>query len=897
MIGQTIAHYQITAKLGQGGMGEVYRATDTKLDREVAIKVLPESFAQDKERLGRFEREAKLLASLNHPNIAGIHGLEQAGDDQALILELAEGEDLSERLKHGPLSVDEALDIGRQISEALEAAHAKGIIHRDLKPANIKLTGDGKIKVLDFGLAKALVNDPSVSPAADSKSPTLTADHTMPGSLLGTAAYMSPEQARGRPVDKRSDIWSFGVVLCECLTGERLFSEQTVTETIGAVLHTEPDWNQLPEDTPSTILLLLRKCLSKDPRRRLHDIADARVDIEQALADPSSSMLRLTQGALLTAKTHPGNRKRLTLAIASLAAVVALVALWLPEPELPPPRPVRFSVTLPPDQEFIPQQDGWLSRNLAVSPDGSELIYVAVKHGHRGLFRRVIDSLEIKEVPNTDGARFPMYSPDGEEVAFFSEGALRIVTLQTGQPQVLCAATPVAVGGCWSPDGHIYFTLAPTSGEMVQVSVATGATNVVARPDRDKAQQAYYYPQVLEPAKSMLFTIMDEGWNRNDAKIAVLGLESGRPQEIGDLTGTDPTYVTTGHLIFARDEQLLGVPFDPKTRTVTGRPFVVEPDVNSILGGQFSLSRSGHLAFQPVMGLSELVWVDEGGASTSLAFPPGRYFDPQVDPTGQFVVLQVLEDDSNFGIAIGDLATGSLRRIADDKAYDLLPLWSQDGQSIYYSSTRHGIPDVYRVDRHEDDDRALRLLPPQERGPRWACGWSRDNRLVIFDAGEVFLVGAEDPPEVEATGFKSDDILGNKDLAVHPNGEWIAYASNQGRVEPYQVYVERFPARGEKRLISIDGGYAPVWSADGNRLFFQNGRNLLHVAISLDPEFDQKGAPQILFQGPYRSNATYTEYDVDPKTNRFLMIKPVSTQEMHNQIVVVRNWLRPTNRD
>ena len=421
MTGQSIAHYKVTSKLGQGGMGAVYRATDTKLDREVAIKVLPESFAQDRERLARFEREAKVLASLNHPNTAGIFGLEQTGNSHALVLELVEGEDLSERLKRGPLPVEEALDVCKQIAEALEAAHEKGIIHRDLKPGNVKLTAEGKVKVLDFGLAKtATAEGTSVSP----DSPTITADYTLPGTLLGTAGYMSPEQARGKPVDKRSDIWSFGVVLFECLTGKRLFTGETMTDSIGALLHKEPDWSALPQNTPPTIHLLLRKCLAKERKRRLRDIGDGIVDLEQAIADPSTSFIRLGAGAMKEPEARQGIRRPL---VAGLVLGVSLAAVgltwWLkPNSPLPIPKPpliqqVHMSLGIGSNLELDTLRP---STVLRLSPDGSMLAFlVSTGDGASNqLFLRRLDKLEATPVTAAINCDDFCFSPNGQWIAF-----------------------------------------------------------------------------------------------------------------------------------------------------------------------------------------------------------------------------------------------------------------------------------------------------------------------------------------------------------------------------------------------------------------------------------------------------------------------------------------------
>lgn len=450
-LGTTIAHYKITAKLGQGGMGEMYRATDTKLDREVAIKVLPQSVSQDKERLARFEREAKVLAQLNHPNIAGVYGLEQSGDTQALILELVEGNDLSVCLKRGPLPVEEVLDVCKQIAEALESAHEKGIIHRDLKPANIKMTSDGRIKVLDFGLAKAVIAESNPS---DADSPTITAEYTLPGTLLGTAGYMSPEQAKGKAVDKRSDIWSFGVLVWECLTGESLFKGESVTDSLGALLHREIDWSKLPTTTPPTIQLLLRKCLTRDRKRRLQYIADARVDLEQAVIDPNSSFIGLSEASLLEA-THRKKRQPIAwigLVLVTICLTIGVTILLKPEPQLPLVR--RLTIELGDSVNLLVNR----GVNLRYSPDGNSMAYMAnnADGAFKQLYLRNQGELEARPMEGTEGVNDFCFSPNGKHIAFNYGGGLKVLQVSGGGP-----TKTKRIGGIrglhWGEDGYIYF--------------------------------------------------------------------------------------------------------------------------------------------------------------------------------------------------------------------------------------------------------------------------------------------------------------------------------------------------------------------------------------------------------------------------------------------------------
>ena len=681
MINTTIAHYQITSKLGQGGMGAVYRATDTKLDREVAIKVLPESFAQDRERLARFEREAKVLASLNHPNIAAIHGLEQTGNSHALVLELVEGEDLSERLKRGPLPVEEALDVCKQIAEALEAAHEKGIIHRDLKPGNVKLTAEGKVKVLDFGLAKtATTESTSISP----DSPTITADHTLPGTLLGTAGYMSPEQARGKAVDKRSDIWSFGVVLFECLTGKRLFTGESVTDSIGALLHKEIDWSQLPPNTPPTVQLLLRKCLARDRKRRLPDIGAARLDLEQAIADPSSSFIRLGGEALQETNARTG-RPRLVIGGLVLVAALATGALiWISKPSAPLPSPARVEVVLSRDREPFA---GW-GIPFALSKDGTKLAYMTGDAYAQNARLHVKDlspagPQEI-EFEDTETAYDPFISANGEYIGFFQSGALRSVSSLGGKPRkVADLASPGirGLGATWNEDGTIVY--AQDGSGLMKVPASGGSLESLTQ--LAPGDHAHLWPQFLPDGRHVLYSVGFRENGEQKARIEVVDTVSGEPPRTLIPKGGNARYAASGHLIYWAGGLLCAIRFDPDKLELIGSEVPLWPvSVNHYAIAE----KAGTLVYVPERqtGFTRLVWVTAGGEINPVRMDhEARISYLALSSDGRQAALST--DKAN---SIMDLETGVSRRLTDNQDEAAFPCWSGDGSWMVYASHRDG---------------------------------------------------------------------------------------------------------------------------------------------------------------------------------------------------------------
>ena len=563
MIGTTLSHYKVLEKIGQGGMGEVYRAEDTNLSREVAIKVLPEQFTQDPQRLARFEREAKLLASLNHPNIAAIYGFEKADGVRFLALELVPGETLQERVAKGPVPVEEALEVCRQIAEGVEAAHEKGVIHRDLKPANVKVTPEGKVKILDFGLAKAFEAE---VPAADiSQSPTLTEEMTRAGMILGTAAYMSPEQAKGEAVDKRADIFAFGCVLYELLTGKRAFDGKTITETLGAIIHKEPDWAALPATTPLRIQELLRRCLTKDVHARLDGIGNVRTEIKLAVDEPTT----VSPIGVTSAAQPGGQRWAMTAGLVVLTAIVAGLAVWLfIQPSSPEQSLSRFVIRPSPPVVLV----STFSKDVAISPDGRQLVYMGAEEGRNQLYLRSLDELVVMPIPGTEGARAPFFSPDGESIGFFAEGKLKKTSLAGGSPITLCDAPPSWLTGDWFED-TIVFNVALGSGQgLYRVSANGGEREMQASVDFDKGELGYVFPDFLPDGKNLLFT---SGLNTG-YQTALLSLETGEQKVLLE-NARQARYLSTGHLVYeqSRTGNLMVVPFDLAALEVTGDSVLV----------------------------------------------------------------------------------------------------------------------------------------------------------------------------------------------------------------------------------------------------------------------------------------------------------------------------------
>ena len=703
--------YDVTALIGEGGMGQVYQATDTKLNRQVALEVLPEAFATDPDRLARFQREAQVLASLNHPNIAAIYGLEEADGVRALVLELVEGPTLADRIKQGPIPLDEALPIAKQIAEALEAAHEAGVIHRDLKPANVKVKDDGTVKVLDFGLAKALDPSPTGDP---SQSPTLTAAATQMGVIMGTAAYMSPEQASGETTDKRGDIWSFGVVLFEMLTGQRLFTGKTVSHILASVLKIEPDWKVLPTTTPQPLTRLLRRCLEKEPKRRLRDVSEAVIHLEEAASAPAGDLSVAATTALQTA----GWRQALPLVVGVSVVAVVITGLAVWNLMRPAPRPpVRFAITLPTSDQLVSDGGG---HSVALSPDGATLVYVATRGGVQQLYRRPLDQLEAGPLPGTEGAINPVFSPDGEWIGFTTlDGTLKKIALAGGPPATLYNGPSQATDPSWGTNDMIVFGFRGTDLPFMQVASAGG----VAEPVTTLAdgESDHRQPQLLPGGTALLFSVASRS---DEARIAVKSLDTGERRDL--LAGSTPNYVSSGHIVFAREDALWAVPFDVDRLEVTGEavPLPEGVGVEDVSGlAHFTLARNGSLAYIPADALRveprrTLVWVDREGREESVAAPLRAYGNLDISPDGALVAVDVRDPETQLGdIWLWDLARETLDRLTLDPRSDRAPVWTPDGRRVVFSSLREGVVCRNSADRSRglsivEIEQSAETLPP-----------------------------------------------------------------------------------------------------------------------------------------------------------------------------------------
>ncbi len=890
--GTRLGPYEILAALGAGGMGEVYRARDTKLGRDVAIKILPELFAADPERVARFTREAKTLAALNHPHIAQIHGLEDAQGISALVMELVEGPTLADRIALGPMPMDEALPIAKQIAEALEAAHELGIIHRDLKPANIKVREDGTVKVLDFGLAKAL--DPAASgveAAALTQSPTITspAAMTQRGVILGTAAYMAPEQAKGRAVDKRADIWAFGCVLYEMLTGQRAFPGEDVFDTLSAVGKSDPAWNTLPPATPPAIRRLLRRCLEKDRKRRLNSIADARLEIDDALTAPAESTT-----AAAASSSHGVRRERLawSAAVAALA-VVAAGALGrgasLNRGSTPADtRAMRFALT-PPDGWSLPlgsAPDGGAIAPLAVSPDGRHVAFVARnREGKDLLWVRSFDALAARALTGTDDAAEPFWSPDSRVLGFFAQGKLKKIDVSGGAPVALCDE-PRQRGGAWGGDGVIVFARLASGLQKVSASggVPTAATAL------ETGETGHWRPTFLPDGRHFLYRSQPTG------AVYVASLDSTERTRIIEWIDSSNVRYAQGHLLFLRETTLVAQPFDPDRRVVTGEAFPVAEQIHTDSSqpffAHFSASANGVLAYQTGASTtnSQLVWVDRTGQQTAVLGEPGDYGDVQLSPDGTRAAVSVRDPGRRTtDIWVFDVARGLRTRFTFDPANDVAPIWSPDGSRMVFGSDRKGPRDLYEK---ASSGAGAEQLVLGDSATKTAFSWSPDGRFISYStAGTasggddvwVWPLGGERKP-FPVVQTPAGETYGT----FSPDGRWIAYQSSEsGRNE---VYVVPFPGPGGKWQVSTAGGSYPKWRRDDGKelCYFAPDNTLMAATVTGDGSGFEAGAVQSLFQARVR-RGNRLAYDVSADGQRFL-VNTLPPDTDAPPFTVVLNW-------
>ncbi len=916
--GRRIGPYEVVAPLGAGGMGEVWRATDTRLGRDVALKLLPAAFASDPGRLARFEREAKLLAALSHTHIAGLFALEEATVDgtatpvRFLAMELAEGEDLAERLKRGAIPVDEALAIAKQIAEALEAAHEKGIVHRDLKPANVKVSAEGHVKVLDFGLAKAWSGegDGTAESADWSQSPTLAHTGTATGVILGTAAYMSPEQARGKPVDKRADVWSFGVLLFEMLTGKRLFDGETVSDVLAAVLTREPAWNELPAATPPSVRRLLRHCLERNPKNRQHDIADARVALDEALRGVPEDA---SAPAAFAPRVAPLWRRALPPAAAALVgAGLSLWAPWRPVPE--PAKPVRLSVELGAHASLVTAGFG-MGTAAILSPDGGVLAFVAQKAaGERPqLYVRRLESLQASPLSGTEGARNPFFSPDGHWIAYFADGKLKKVAVTGGAAFTLCDA-PDDRGGTWSEAETIVF--APQGrGGLSRVSTAGGTPEVVTTPDPAAEEITHRWPQALPGGQALLYTAHSQVGDFEGATIVVQPLPSG-PRRVLQRGGYYGRYLRSGHLVYMHEGTLFAAPFDPGRLELRGPPVPALEGVSAaagFAGAHFAFSDRGLLVFLPGTGIQATVpilWLDREGKTQPLRGLPGRYLSIRFSPDGERLAIEILEGRQR-DVWVYDWGRDRLSRLTFDPAMDQAPVWTPDGRRIAFGSDRADRArwNLYwqRADGTGDAERLT-----ESKNPQLPTSWHPSGKFLAFQEqhpqtsfdimilpmeGDLTSGGRPGKPVAFLNGSSAESSP-----AFSPDGCWLAYRSTDADGSRAEVYVRPFPGPGGRWQISTGGGRNPTWSRTGKELFYQVDDGSMWVATySVEADSFRAERPRPWSLGPMpptqRSPAAGA-FDLHPDGKRFAVLG--ASEELsaakRDHVVLIQNFFDELRR-
>jgi Tol biopolymer transport system component len=857
-------------------MGQVYRARDTRLRRDVALKILPDGFASDPDRLARFTREAQTLASLNHPHIAHIHGLEESSGMRALVMELVEGEDVSHRIARGAIPVGEVLVMAKQIADALEAAHEQGIIHRDLKPANIKLREDGTVKVLDFGLAKGI--EPTGEVAADlSRSPTITTPAmTQAGVLLGTAAYMSPEQAKGRAADRRSDVWAFGAVLYEMLTGQRAFKGEDVADTLACILTRAPDWAALPADTPPLIRRLVRRCLEKDPRRRLQAIGEARAQIE----DLSSGSVDdgVDRGKAVRVA---GWRRALPWSIAAVAVGLALFTVSAMRRPIATSAPLLVSADLGAD---LPVTTPTFGAVIILSPDSALVAFVGQNTGgRRQLFVRRLSELRATPLSGTDDADSPFFSPDGQWIAFFVAGKLRKISVTGGGAFTICDA-PNGRGGAWDPDGTIVFS--PDSRDVTPLlRVSSDGGTAQALTALDAGELSHRWPQILPGGKGVLFTA-DANGVFDEANLVVQKLPAG-PRKVVHRGGYYGRYLASGHLAFVHEGTLFAVPFDIDRLEVSGPPVrVVEGIASSSLSGgaQFDVSPSGTLVYLP--GTTAPIalpmhWMDRAGRTTLLRQTPAYWINPRFAPDGSRIALQVVEGRSDIGLY--ELARDTVTLLTSDAVANTNPVWTPDGRRVVFSSVRANAPTANLYWRRADATGEAQRLT-ESANAQYPSSWHASGKFLAFEernpltASDLMILPMEGD---EASGWKPgrptaflNSPSSEREPMFSPDGRWMAYVSNEpGR---YEVYVRPFGNSGGAWRISTSGGEHPTWSPTTRDLFYSLDGQIMVASYLVDGDSFRAEKPRRLAETRFVQRAQNRMFDVHPNGNRFVLAADAS---------------------
>jgi serine/threonine-protein kinase len=863
-------------------MGEVFRARDPRLDRVVAIKALPEGFSKDPERLARFEREAKLLASLNHPNIAGIHGIEEQDGERFLILEFVEGESLAQRLARGPLAIDDAIDVCRQVATALEAAHESGIVHRDLKPGNIMLTPAGDAKVLDFGLAKAAAPMGSASSANLSASPTMTYAATMAGAILGTAAYMSPEQARGKPVDRRTDIWSFGCVLFECLSGRMVFSGETVSDMVAQILKSEPDWRALPEATPSNVRRLLALCLRKDPRERLRDVGDARLELGAADAEPPASAARPKRGAWWP------------MALAGLIAGAAVSAFVWPllHPGAPPTAVREASLMLPFGQRLAVNG---ANNFMAISPDGRAVAFAARSGGEIQIHVRRLDTREDTVLPGTEDARDLFFSPDGDWVGYFDTQFMRKVSVHGGEPVSLAPVTEDR-GGVWLKDGSIIAALGPAD-PLMRVPRDGGTPVAVTHLDSTRNERTHRWPTVLGTGEWIAFTVglKSQAGDYDGCTIDAVSLKTGERRTLLR-EARRAMFVAPNHMVFDRKGTLFAVRVDPDDPKITDEPVPVLAGVagDPSTGASFvDVSSDGTLAWVPQAGgrtERQLGWFDRDGRWTASAVAPADYRATSVSPDGKRILL-LNGGSGSADLLVADLATGSLQQITTSHSV-IGGTWTPDGQHVVYTCGNEKGEWLLVTQRIDGAGGIQKILTEpniitvggvtpdgaQVLYSGWGGRGARMRMASLRGDGRVELIpGAASPDCYEIQGM------------VSPDGKLVAFVSNVTGHEA--VYIRRVDGIGGVVQVSTRGGGGMRWGRDGAELFFVEGEILRSVSVTRAGDEVRVSTPKPLFEVPPSPiQAQIRDHSYDPHTDRFYFLRPREGTDERREIALSLGW-------
>jgi serine/threonine-protein kinase len=882
--GTILRQYRIAEPIGAGGMGEVYRAHDTKLGREVAVKVLPASVAQDPDRLARFKREAQVLAALNHPNIAAIYGLEDVDDALFLVLELVEGEDLAERLRRGRIPTDDAIAIAKQIADAVAEAHDKGIVHRDLKPANVKLTPDGKVKVLDFGLAKAAAGDAAATGAIDPGSaPTMTHAATMAGMILGTAAYMSPEQARGKPIDRRTDVWAFGCVLYEMLTGGKAFAGDDITDTLAAIVRGEPDWSRLPADLPPAVRVLIERCLVKDRDLRLLDMSVVRF----LMSDAAHSL----SGAVAAA---PARRRIAPLFIATALLAVAVtfgLTRWLaPAGASGDDAIAHASIVLPDGVEL-----GSVSlMPVAISRDGAQVAFVGLRDGKNRIHVRALDEPEARALEGTEGGDSPFFSPDGQWIAFFAGSKLRKIAVGGAALQTLADA-PSHRGGDWGRDGFIYF--APTNiGGIQRVPEGGGAATEVTRKEPGMDEISHRWPRLAGDTETLLFSVWTgPGDDEHHVAMQTIGAAGHHLLVKG---GDAPRYAAKiESLLYTHGGELFAVRWHP-SRTDLGKavpaaaPESPNDGIGNEGGGNYDVSEDGTLAYLAggrTRKAVRLVWIDRAGRPEPAPVPEHKYENVVISPDGTQAIVQINEGIT--ALWTYDIGRDRLTPLGNSAGSSQAPLWTTDGARVIYRGTRKGSRNLYwRSADGSGDEERLTSKPDVVQTP---TSVSADGRWLMFSEAGPNQPGGTGVWVLPLDGDHAprpffQEPAGELNGQISPDGRWVAYQLPVS--SRHEIYVAPFPGPGARHQISTDGGTEPLWSRDGRELFFQSRTQLMAVTVAPGAAFSAS-TPRLVHEGRFlKSINGNTSWSLTPDGSRFLRIQNVEPERAITQFEMVFHW-------